>query len=139
MNVKRLALATLAVFLVSTAFIMATCASLFSWIYEIEPLIWLTPEQMMDTSSMIASNLVGLVSSFFWVLVFAVLYKGIPGKGIKKGLMYGFLIWLAASFKGIASMPFYMTIAEGVIMYWLVSGLLLNLLLGTVTAAIYKK
>ena len=39
-------------------------------------------------------NLIGLFTAAIFVLVFAILYKGIPRKGVKKGIIYGLLLGL---------------------------------------------
>ncbi|MFH1455878.1 MAG: hypothetical protein ABIF40_02925 [archaeon] len=138
-NWKKTILATLAVWIVGTLYTFLTCAWLFNWVYEIEPIIWIAPEAMMTTSNMIGSNIIGIVSALFFVLVFVWLMKGLPSKGWKKGLYYGLFLWLAATFAGIASMPFYMTISWTVIIYWLISLFVRVLIMGAIVAAIYKK
>jgi hypothetical protein len=39
---------------------------------------------------------------------------------------------------GIASMPFYLTIATTVVVYWIIQALALNLINGAIVGAIYK-
>ena len=138
MNTKRIILASVIIWLVSTAFTWLTCGWLFTWVYEIPPMIWLPPEEMMSTNSLVLSNIFGIVISFIFTLVYAVLYKGIPGKGFKKGMIYGILLWLVGALSGLITMPFYMTIATAVISYWIISSLALNLINGAILGAIYK-
>lgn len=80
-----------------------------------------------------------LIGYFFFALVFAVLYKGIPGKGVKKGLMYGLLLWLVTAFLGMSTMPFYMNIAPVLVIYWIAQALIMDLVGGAILGAIYKK
>jgi hypothetical protein len=138
MKIGRMLLAALAIWIFSTIWMFLTCGWLFSWIYEIEPIIWYSAETMMSAQTLIFSNLFGILSAVIFVLVFAVLYKGIPKKGISKGLVYGFLVWLIGPFSGMISMPLYMTIAPAVIVYWLISALITFLVMGVIAGAIYK-
>ena len=66
---------------------------------------------MMSTGNIIGGNLTGLFRAIIFALVYALLYKGIPGEGVKKGMIYGNLVWLVGALAGMASMPVYMTIA----------------------------
>jgi hypothetical protein len=138
MNLKKVFLAAVVIFVVSAAFGWLTCGWLFNWVYKIPPNIWKDPTVMMSTGNMIGSSLIGLVVSILFALVFALLYKGIPGTGVKKGMIYGILVWLVGAVTGVASMPFYMTIATTVVIYWLIQALVLNLINGALVGAIYK-
>lgn len=139
MNVKRVTLATIAVWLAGFVLIMLTCGWLFTWIYAIPPNIWLTPEAMQSAGNMAGSILTGIIRALVFVLVFIALYRGIPGKGVMKGVCYGAFVWLIGAFAGMISMPFYMTISTTVVIYWTIQALVLNLISGAITAAIIKK
>jgi hypothetical protein len=83
--------------------------------------------------------LANIFSGLMIALVFAVIYRGIPGTGLKKGLIYGFLLWLIARFAGeffmYTLMPYsFMLVVAG----WLhgICGMLLG---GILIAAIYGK
>jgi hypothetical protein len=137
-NSKRIFGAGVILWVVSAVFTWLTCGWLFNWVYQITPLIWKGPEAIMSASNLIGSNLIGLVSAFLFVFVYAVLYKGIPGKGATKGMNFGILVWLITAFSGMVGMAFYMTISEIVIVYWVVQALILNLIKGAIMGAIYK-
>jgi len=138
MKSKKLILSTILIWIAGIIFMWLTCGWLFSWVYTIPPLIWLSPEEMMSTNNMLLSNLSALMASFLFVMVYDILYKGIPGTGIKKGLTYGLLMWLVGALSGMVTMPFYMTIASTVIVYWVIQALVLNLLRGLIIGWIYK-
>lgn len=83
--------------------------------------------------------LVDILSGMLIALVFAVIYKGIPGTGVKKGIIYGFLLWLITRLAGelfmYVLMPYsFMLVVAG----WLhgICGMLLG---GALIAAIYGK
>lgn len=138
MNIKRALIAGIAVWIVSFVFGWLTCGWLFNWVYELPPNIWKGPEAMAGLN-MVWMNLVGLFVAIVFALVYALLYKGIPGEGIRKGLMYGFIVWLVGALSGILPLPFFMTIATGVVIYWIAIDLVRYLLLGVVVAVIYKE
>lgn len=138
MKATRIILLTVLTWIVSTVVILLTCGWLFTWVYAIPPMIWVTPETMQTTPYLVGSNVAHLVINFFFVLVFAILHKGIPGTGWKKGLMYGLLIWLVGALS-MAIMPFYMTISTTVVIYWILQALVIYLINGLLVGALYKE
>ncbi|MDY7032143.1 MAG: hypothetical protein SVY10_09595 [Thermodesulfobacteriota bacterium] len=83
-----------------------------------------------------------LTDIFYGLMValgYAILYKGIPGTNLKKGLMFGLILWLITRLTGelfwytMSPIPFMLVIAG-----W-VHGILVMLLGGLVIAAIYGK
>ena len=134
---KKILLAAIAIWIATNILGFVTCGWLFNWVYQIPPNIWKTAEQV--TGNMIWAVLLGLVPAILFTVVFVILYKGIPGKGIKKGINYGILVWLVSAFGGLMAMPFYMTISVTVIIYWIIQGLVVNIVNGMIVAAIYKE
>ena len=139
MNIKRIALASIVIWIVGSIFTMLTCAWLFNWVYEIPPIIWKTPEAIMATNNMIGSYAFGLLVAVIFVSVYAWLSDKLPGRGAKKGMTYGFIVWLVGAVSGMITMPFYMTIATTVVVYWIIMSLVTNLIYGAIVGAIYKK
>lgn len=139
MNVKRIVLSAIIIWVVSAAWTMLTCGWLFNWVYQIPPVIWKTGEEIMSAGSYAGSSVLGLLITFIFVTIFAALYKGLPFDGVKKGLMYGFIIWLVGTFSGMVTLPFYMTIAWTVIIYWLINGLVIHLIFGALVGWLYKE
>ena len=139
MNITRVLISGVIIWIVSYLFGWLTCGWLFSWVYELLPNIWVDPEIMMSTGNMIGVIVIGLIAAILFALVYAILYNGIPGDGIKKGLIYGFLMWLVGALVGMATMPFYMTIATTVVIYWIINALVINLINGIILGLIYKK
>jgi MFS family permease len=129
MDIKRILISGVVIWLVGTVFGFLTCGWLFNWVYTLPPNIWKDP----------AVNLTGLACAIIFTSVYALLYKGIPGEGVKKGMTYGILVWLVGALTGIASMPFYMTIATTVVVYWLLQALVLGLINGAIVGSIYKE
>lgn len=138
MNFKKILLATLVIWIIGSVFGFLTCGWLFNWVYMIPPIIWKDAAAMMTISNMVFSYLFGLIASFLFVWVYAFLFKGIPGKGVKKGMIYGILIWLVGALSGMATMPFYMTISMVVVIYWIIQALILNIIRGAIIGVLYK-
>ena len=139
MNSKRILGAGVLVWIVSSVFGWLTCGWLFNWVYAIEPIIWKDPSVITSAPIMLGSNLVGLIGGIVFALIYAFIYKGIPKKGVKKGMVYGLVIWIISVFLGIAAMPFYMTIANTVVIYWIIQALVINLINGAIVGAVYKE
>lgn len=139
MSIKRILAAAVIIWFVETVIRWLTCGWLFNWVYTLPPIIWKTPEEMMNAKSMIWSNLLSFLLCVVFVGVFAYLYKGIPGEKTKKGIRYSLLVWIVGSFSGIISMPIYMTIATTVVIYWLIQMLIIYIIDGAIVGAIYKE
>lgn len=83
--------------------------------------------------------LADIFSGLMIALVYAIFYKGIPGSGLKKGLMFGLVLWLIVRFAGelfwyaMSPVPFMLVLAG-----WL-HGLIVMSLGGLAIAAIYGK
>ncbi len=139
MRMGKAILAGVVIWIVGIIWTMLTCGWLFNWVYAIPPVIWKDAAAITSIGNMIGSNLLGLLIALIFVFVYAWLYKGIPGKGIKKGLAYGFIVWLVSAFSGMITMPFYMTISWVVIVYWVLNGLISYLIFVLIAGAIYKE
>jgi hypothetical protein len=94
----------------------------------------------MDSLYMrIGMPLADILGGLMVALAYAILYKGIPGTGIKKGLAFGLILWLITRFAGeiffyvMSPIPFTLIIAG-----W-IHGLLVGVLGGMAMAAIYGK
>jgi hypothetical protein len=140
MNAKRIVIAGLVVWIVSSIFFFLTCRWLFKWVYKLPPNIWRDFTAMQASAlNLIGPHVIGIIRALLFTLVFAILYKGIPGKGITKGIVYGVLVWLVGALTGMASMPFYMTIATGVVIYWIIQQLVLGVINGAIVGVLYKE
>jgi len=136
---SRIAISILIIWIIDAAFTFLTCGWLFKWIYEIPPIIWLEPAETMSTGNMTISILAGLFKSMLFVLVFVLLYDGVPGKGVAKGLLYGFLIWMVGALSAFMTMPLYMTIAPATVAYWIVQAAAIGLVNGAVVGGFIRK
>lgn len=87
----------------------------------------------------IGMPLADILGGLMVALAYAILYKGIPGSGIKKGVIFGLILWLITRFAGelffyvMSPIPFMLVIAG-----W-IHGLIQGSLGGLAIAAIYGK
>ena len=79
------------------------------------------------------------ITGLLFTGVYTVVAKGIPGKTlVKKGLIYGLLIWLVGGITGYLAMILLINLPVDLIAYWAVTGLIINLLGGVAIAKIAK-
>ena len=79
------------------------------------------------------------ITGLLFTGVYTVVAKNIPGKTlVKKGLIYGLLIWLVGGIPGYLAMVLLINLPVDLIAYWAVTGLIINLLSGVVIAKIVK-
>ena len=115
-----------------------TSGWLFSWIYDLAPNeLWLRGES--DTNAFLFwMYLGGLALMVLFALIYAVLYKAIPGKGLTKGLWFGFFIWLVATLPEAFFYVIAVKVSTAYVIYAICLGLVENLLRGLIVAWIYK-
>jgi|Deesub1362A_J573_1020465.scaffolds.fasta_scaffold09780_3 hypothetical protein len=143
MNIKKILIAGIVINFVS--FIIGGGSyHLFSWIFLLEPKdIWKwdpgTPLTSMPISWLIFLLIGNLTLAIIVALVYAILYQGIPGQGIKKGLMFGFLMWLVGVLAPMFSMYILLKVASEVVIYFTLQGLCEYLIYGAIISIIYKE
>lgn len=136
MKIWRLAIAGVVVGILQGIWGFLTCGWLFNWVYKLEPTnIWKPVEQM----PFMLMNIANIIFAFFLALVYSVIYQGLPGKGVVKGLWFGLFVWLIGGFPGTIALGMVTTMATGVVIYWVISFLAISLWQGLVIAAIYGK
>ena len=135
MKIKKMILAVLVVAVFNVLVGMLTCGGVFSWVYKLEPVnVWRTMEHVSFPFMIAGIFFVDLL----FVLVYALINKGIPGKNrYLKGLLYGLLVCLVGLIPGMISTYTYMTVATTVVVYWTIWGLIVSPLKGLITSTIY--
>jgi len=131
MNVKRCLLASVAVFvtgmvldqLIHNVILRATYESLkHLWRPDMDSLMWIRP-------------VIGVIWSFLFTYIFV---KGYEGKGIMEGVRFGAVIGLFTSIPMAYGTYIIIAIPYSLAFQWFVYGLIENILIGIVVAAVYK-
>jgi len=106
-------------------------------LYQASAAVWKPMEPM---SAWLARYLSLLVAEgILFGLVYSVLYNGIPGTKINKGLNYGVILWLVGIVPGMAITYLMMAVPTPIIASWLFGGLIDMLVLGAVLAYVYER
>ncbi len=87
----------------------------------------------------IGMPLVDIFNGLMLALGYALLYKGIPGTGLKKGLVYGLIIWLITRVAGELFMYVMLPLPFELVVAGWIHGIISLLLGGLVLAAIYGR
>lgn len=114
---------------------------LFDWVFKLEPAsVWKWTPAMgfnipVSWPFLFLMNIV-LAIAFAWI--FAALYKGIPGKGIQKGFMFGLFAWLIGVIPPMVALYLMTHIAPVALVYFTAQGLFEWLVYGMIISVIYK-
>ena len=131
MNVKRLLLAALAVFVTFQVTDFVIHNLILSAEYEASVELWRS--DMMDLMWMM--YIISIVLSLFFTYVFV---KGYDGKGILEGVRYGLIFGVGFHVVSIMSQYVVYPIPETLMIKWFVFGLIQFLIAGIVVSLVYK-
>ena len=134
MKIGEIIIATVAITILHAIVGAITCGGVFNWVYKLEPVSVWKPMEAPGIMYYVGSVLL----NFLFVLVYAILQKGIPGKTkLVKGLMFGLCVWTVGMLPGMFATYIFMTVSPTVIIYWLIWALVMDPLKGLITANIY--
>lgn len=116
---------------------------LFGWTFELEPSsIWRwTPGQTLDMSAgwfaylALGNTLLGILLG----VAFAILYAGIPGRGLAKGPAFGLFVWAVGVVPACFTIHVLTVMNGGSVLYFTCQSLVEHLAYGTIIAAIYGR
>ncbi len=115
---------------------------LFGRIFNLEPTaIWKwTPAQgfNMPTGWWAILFLLNIILAIVFAFIYALIEKGLPGKGIQKGLGFGIIVWIVGPIPALVTMYLMMNIAAGALIYFAFQSLFEWLIYGAVISLIYK-
>ncbi len=74
----------------------------------------------------------GIITGILLASVYAIIREGITGKGAKKGLVYGFLVFLVAGVPGSLSLYLLINLPSALIAYWAIENLVIYLIGGAI-------
>ena len=134
MRIGKIIIATVVVTIFNAIVGAVTCGGIFNWVYKLEPVSVWKPMEAPGVTYYIGAMLL----NFLFVVVYAMLRKGIPGKNkLVKGLIFGLCVWAVGILPGMFATYIFMTVAPTVIVYLAIMGLAQDPLKGLITAAIY--
>ncbi len=140
-NKTKVLLAGFAIFFISF-FVGGSSYFLFGRVFDLEPhAIWKwTPAQGFDMPLewWTVLFLLNIILAMAFAFIYALIEKGLPGKGIQKGLGFGIIVWIVGPIPALATMYLMMNIATGALVYFTFQSLFEWLVYGTVISAIYK-
>ena len=137
LSTRRLVLAALAVTVFTIAFNMLTCGWLFRWVYELPPTeIW------RDVRTMPAGfwglvDIGTLLVSIIYVIIYARIGCCIGTTAVRRGLSFGFCLWMVSLLPGMFFTYAFMEIAAGAVTYFLLRGIVEFLIAGLLIAWLY--
>ena len=80
------------------------------------------------------------IMNLIFVVVYALLRRGIPGKNlISKGLIYGLCVFAVGQLNGMFATYIFMTVAWQAVLYWTIQGIIFTPIAGAIASAIYGK
>jgi hypothetical protein len=109
--------------------------SLFSVDYSKTPELW----KEMTGNWYYQMWAVDFVEGIIYAMVFTVLYNSIPGKGWKKGLNYGIILWLVGTVPGMMLTYLTMAVPDMIVASWTFGGLISLVIAGSAMALVHDK
>ena len=79
------------------------------------------------------------VEGILYAAVFSILFNSIPGKGWRKGLNYGLILWVVATVPGMLMTYFTMAVPDSIVASWTFGGLISLVIAGSVISIIQNK
>lgn len=133
MNTKKMIIAVIAVFIILEATSFLVHSIILSKTYEGLANVFRPMEEM--NSRMWRMWIADLVWSFFFVFIFI---KGYQNKGILEGIRYGVYIAMFTNFVAAVAQNVVYPVPYTLALQWFIYGFIQSILLGVVTALIYK-
>lgn len=119
---------------------LLTCAWLTRWVYRVEP-IYIFREWTRDFTPMY--GFLSVVNNFIFaglfVFLYAVICKSLQGSGARKGLIFGFLVWLAGWAVSWVRVAITINISKALFVDWMVNGLISYMIAGAIIGWIYRE
>ena len=139
MNWKRVLFAGIGGTIVNIIYSMVICNQIIiPWLKEVTaPKLWVEETGLFLPTMIVFC----IVICFLWAFGYAVLYKGIPGAGITKGVVYGILVmWMLGVLPHMVALYLHTTISPEIIWIFITANALLRgIILGATYAVIYKE
>lgn len=138
MNWKRALLAGIGGAIVNVIYSMLICTQLIiPWLKEVT-----APELWIEETALYLPTMImfGFAVCILWAFGYALLYNGIPGTGVAKGVVYGIVLWILGVLPNMAALYLHTTISPEIIWVFITANSLFRgIILGATYAVIYKE
>jgi hypothetical protein len=137
MNLKKVLIAGVVGAVINAIYsILVSSQLIIPYVKRVTPSDLWIPETGFHTFIMI---IFGFAICILWAFGYALLYKGIPGTGLSKGVIYGLLLWLLVMLPNNLALQLHTNIwPEFNWVYLSVDSLIRRIILGMICALIYK-
>jgi uncharacterized membrane protein YagU involved in acid resistance len=137
MNLKKVLIAGVVGAVINAIYsILVSSQLIIPYVKRVTPSDLWIPETGFHTFIMI---IFGFAICILWAFGYALLYKGIPGIGLSKGVNYGLLLWLLVMLPNNLALQLHTNIwPEFNWVYLSVDSLIRRIILGMICALIYK-
>jgi hypothetical protein len=137
MNFKKVLIAGVVGAIVNAVYSILVCTNLIiPWVKRVTPSDFWVPETGLHTFIMI---IFGFAICILWAFGYALLYKGLPGTGLSKGVIYGFLLWLLGMLPHTLALHLHTNIwPEFNWIFLSVNSLIRWIILGMIYSLVYK-
>ena len=136
----RVVISAILVTIFNALYGMVTCGWLFKWIYAIEPASIWKPESAYTGLFWAKMYIGSLILWFFFAAVYGLIQQVVVVDCKHcKGALYGLIVWLVGMLPGMWMVYSFMTVADQVVIYWTISGLISLMVSGVIVASINSK
>jgi hypothetical protein len=90
------------------------------------------------TKWLIQAGIIDLIVGLLFGLLYSLLVNALPGTGVKKGLGYGFMIWIISELPSLLMASMTKVVDLGLIISWGIAGLVSSLIIGIGIVFIYN-
>lgn len=136
----KIVLAAVAATVVNAIYGMLTCGWLFNWVYKLPPTEILRPETGYTGSFWAVFHVGGFIVYLILATIFVLIEKALPSKcRCCAGVAFGLIVWAVGVLPGMFYLYMFTVMAPGLLLYWVINGLVAMLITGLVIAWICGK
>lgn len=141
MRFKKIIIAGTIAGIIGNLWGLLTCQLLFKRLYYIEPVfVYQTAMLTARPLWLISMGAVKILIAVIITFAYSLIYKRIPGDNdIKKGVFFGFLVWLAGILPSRALLYMTLNLSGAIVVYWIINDLISYVILGAIIGFFYNE
>ncbi len=118
---------------------LLTCVWLFRWVYFVKPIhVYRSWVLEFTLAYAFFSVVLNFVFTGLFVLFYALIQKGLSGKGIKKGLIIGLSSWLVGGAVSWVRVALTLDVSGILFIDWMVNGFISYVGVGAIIGKVYE-